>query len=66
MGMPFWNGATEVARWQVLAGLTPGRLRAIATVDRNRFETRISVRTSAHYFAIRAFDRTGTLLARRP
>src|SRR5581483_10144800 len=38
-----WNGATQVARWRVLAGSGPGALRAVATAGRTGFETAIAL-----------------------
>src|ERR671916_71642 len=54
-----WNGATEVATWEVLAGLRPGRLESVGSVSRDRFETSMLVRTSHSYVAVRAKDRLG-------
>jgi hypothetical protein len=53
-----WNGATEVARWQVLAGATP-----VATVARDGFETTTTVASAATTFAVRALDARGRVLA---
>lgn len=49
-----WNGATEVAKWQVLAGPAPGKLRPVASKPKKDFETRINVSTDARYVAVRA------------
>ena len=58
-----WNGATEVARWQVLAGTNPNRLRPIRSRARKRFETAIRVRTKKRrYFAVNAKSRGGRIL----
>jgi hypothetical protein len=54
-----WNGATEVATWEVLAGPRPGRLESVGSVSRDRFETSMLVRTSHSYVAVRAKDRLG-------
>jgi hypothetical protein len=51
-----WNGATDVARWQVLAG---GRV--VASAARTGFETRVAV-TGAGPFAVRALDAKGHAL----
>ena len=52
-----WNGATEVARWQVRsAGHT------LATVPDRAFETRIAV-PSRQSYTVRALDATGHVLA---
>jgi hypothetical protein len=54
-----WNGATAVAKWQVLAGGSPGSLARVATVRRRSFETRVDLNTSATLFAVRALDSRG-------
>ena len=56
-----WNGATEVARWQVLAG-SGSRLRGVASRARDGFETAITARTRAGRVAVRALDARGQVL----
>ncbi len=56
-----WNGATEVARWQVLAG-TPSRLRGVASKARDGFETTVAAKTGASHVAVRALDARGRVL----
>ncbi len=58
-----WNGATEVAKWQVLAGPEPGDLSPAGSADREGFETAIGVETSAPFVAVRALDDSGEELA---
>jgi hypothetical protein len=59
-----WNGATEVVRWQVLAGTDAASLRAVATAPRTGFETRIAVSGSAaSLYAVRALTASGRMLA---
>jgi Arylsulfotransferase (ASST) len=58
-----WNGATEVASWEVLAGGRPGRLGPLGSVAREGFETAMEVRTTDPYVAVRAKDRLGRTLA---
>ncbi len=53
-----WNGATEVARWQVRGGASPARLRAVHTGRRTGFETAITVPAVA-YVAVAALDAAG-------
>src|ERR687885_1671708 len=36
-----WNGATEVASWEVLGGPRPGQLESVGSVPRDDFETAI-------------------------
>jgi Arylsulfotransferase (ASST) len=57
-----WNGATEVATWQVRAGASPERLRAVATGARRGFETAIPVPALQGYVAVAALDRAGRRL----
>jgi hypothetical protein len=57
-----WNGATAVARWHLLAGASPRRLREVASVPRRGFETAILLHTRRRYFAVRALDARGRVL----
>ena len=54
-----WNGATEVATWEVLAGPRQSRLEPVGSVPRDGFETAMLVQTSHSYVAVRAKDRLG-------
>jgi hypothetical protein len=58
-----WNGATEVASWEVLAGSDPRRMNPVGEVPREGFETAIEVRTSEPYVGVRARDASGRVLA---
>lgn len=57
-----WNGATQIVRWQVLAGPDAQHLHGLVTVAKDGFETAIPVRTSARYVAVRALDAHGGAL----
>jgi hypothetical protein len=59
-----WNGSTEVATWQVLAGAHPARLTAIAHAPRQGFETVIKLHSDASLFAVAAQDSRGRGLGR--
>jgi hypothetical protein len=59
-----WNGATDVARWQVLAGPSAGSLSRVAKVRKRSFETRVDLNTSATVFAVRALDSQGRVIGR--
>ncbi len=59
-----WNGATKVARWQVLAGPSAGSLSRVSKVRKRSFETRIDLSTSATVFAVRALDSQGHVIGR--
>jgi hypothetical protein len=58
-----WNGATEVATWEVLAGRRSGQLESLGSVPRDGFETSMLVQTSDPYVAVRAKDHFGQVLA---
>jgi hypothetical protein len=59
-----WNGATDVARWQLVSGDTPGALRpAGPPVARTGFETRLPVPVDAAVVAVHALDGQGRQLA---
>ncbi len=57
-----WNGATEVARWLVLAGDDVGSMDAVRSVARKGFETSVAVETDRRYVQVRALDARGTVL----
>ena len=57
-----WNGATEVANWEVLAGPHQSQLESLGSVPRDGFETAILVQTSDPYLAVRARHRSGRVL----
>jgi hypothetical protein len=58
-----WNGATEVASWQVLAGPSPDKLRPVGTrALREGFETAITVRTAEPYVGVEVRDRSDQVL----
>jgi hypothetical protein len=57
-----WNGATDVARWQVLAGDNPNALHALGTGKRYGFETQLTIPAAA-YVAVRALDASGHVMA---
>jgi hypothetical protein len=57
-----WNGATAIARWEVLAGTSPGALKQVASAPWNGLETAIPVRTSEPVVAVRAISASGATL----
>ena len=57
-----WNGATEVARWEVLGGLSPDALVPLASTPRRGFETALSASGRPGYVAARALDSGGAVL----
>ena len=56
-----WNGATQVARWEVLAGDSEATLAAAGSARRSGFETRIRTAGGA-FVAVRALDAAGKVL----
>ena len=62
-----WNGATTVARWQVLAGADAASLAPVgAPAARTGFETQIAVTSGAPMVAVRALGVSGRVLATSP
>lgn len=57
-----WNGATDVASWEVVSGPAPGLLAPLGSVPREGFETAMLARTRARCVAVRARDRSGEIL----
>ena len=57
-----WNGATEVATWQVLAGSSPDELKPAGSAPRKSFETAIITSTDEPYVAVQAKDSSGKVL----
>jgi len=57
-----WNGATEVAGWEVLAGPAPDELRSLGSARRKGFETAIAFTTDEPYVAVGAKDPSGRTL----
>ena len=57
-----WNGATEAAQWQLLAGPSAAQLAPVLTEPTEGFETTLTV-TGAHpVVAVRALDAAGNVL----
>jgi hypothetical protein len=57
-----WNGATEVVRWQVLAGVDAQHLRPVAERGRTGFETALRVETDEPVLQVRALNARGAVL----
>jgi hypothetical protein len=58
-----WNGATDVATWQLLAGPSPTELSVVAAAAKRAFETGMPLPTGAAYAAVRALAADGRVLA---
>lgn len=59
-----WNGATEVAAWQVRVGPKANLLSPLQNFARSGFETVMTVTTDQPYVAVRALDHKGAVLGR--
>jgi hypothetical protein len=57
-----WNGATQIASWQVLAGPSAGSLSALGSFAKADFETAMTVQTTQPYVAVQALSATGQVL----
>ena len=57
-----WNGATEIRRWQVLAGRDANHLQLVKTVGKGGFETPIVVETDQPFVGVRALDDRESIL----
>jgi len=57
-----WNGATDVASWQLLSGPSAAHLSAVSTTPKRGFETVIPAAPAAFY-AVRALSPSGAVLA---
>jgi hypothetical protein len=59
-----WNGATQVSRWELLAGSSTGALTRLAVVRRADFETAIplATRPAERFAEVRALDAAGHVL----
>lgn len=59
-----WNGATDVARWEVLAGRSSGALQPVGSSAREGFETTLHAMTNGDHVAVQATDANGQVLGR--
>jgi len=57
-----WNGATEVRRWQVLAGPDAQHLQPVKEAVKTGFETPIRLAKTAAFFAVKAIGSDGKVL----
>jgi hypothetical protein len=57
-----WNGATQVAKWQVLAGNSSHSLKVISTKARAGFETTVKLSKSYKDYEVNTLDSNGHVL----
>jgi hypothetical protein len=57
-----WNGATDVARWELLAGADANTLAPIGSAAKAGFETAVTAKSTAAMVAMRAYDAAGKVL----
>jgi len=57
-----WNGATEVAQWQLLGGASATALAPLATKPTAGFETALTATGAQPFVAVRALDAAGNVL----
>jgi hypothetical protein len=61
-----WNGATEVASWQVLAGASPSALTPVASAPKSGFQTTIAAPSPGPYVAVQALNGAGAVIGISP
>ena len=64
VGYASWNGATEVATWQLLTGTSAAALSPALTRPRHTFETALPIPRAARHAAVAALDSAGAELNR--
>jgi hypothetical protein len=58
-----WNGATEVASWELFAGSSPSTLQSVGTARRRGFETKITAPRLPRFVQVRARNAAGEVLS---
>ena len=58
-----WNGATEVAAWELFAGSSASTLQSVGRAPRTGFETRMTTAGVPRFVQVRAFDGSGNALS---
>jgi hypothetical protein len=61
-GRVSWNGATGIARWELLAGADAASLVPVGLRASEGFETAVTVKSTAPLVAMRAYDAAGNVL----
>jgi hypothetical protein len=60
-----WNGATNVARWRVLAGSSTKHRASVASMAKTGFETAVALKKAYHAYEIVALDSHGHVLGKK-
>jgi hypothetical protein len=58
-----WNGATEVATWELFAGSSKSTLESVGTAPRRGFETKMAAPGVPRFVQVRARDAAGNVLS---
>ena len=58
-----WNGATEVASWELFAGSSPSTLQSVGRAPRRGFETKMRAPGVPRFVQVRARDAAGNVLS---
>jgi hypothetical protein len=61
-GRVSWNGATGIARWELLAGADVGSLVPVGSRGSQGLETAVTVKSTAPLVAMRAYDAAGDVV----
>lgn len=61
-----WNGSTQLAGWEALAGPSPTALKPVAHVAISGFETAIPTSSPGPYVQVRALDASGAVIGTSP
>jgi hypothetical protein len=61
-GRVSWNGATGIARWELLAGADAASLAPVASRPSEGFETAVTAKSTAPLVAMRAYDAAGNVV----
>jgi hypothetical protein len=57
-----WNGSTETAAWELLAGPTRASLSPVSITSRTGFETAIATTAAGPFYEVKALDASGKVL----
>jgi hypothetical protein len=58
-----WNGATEVATWELFAGSSPSTLKSVGQARRSGFETKMKAPGVPRFVQVRARNAAGEILS---